>query len=203
MKKIKFLYFDLGGVVIDHVFGLTKTAKILDLDSKEVITFFQTHADDLDRGTLSVAELEDIFESKFGIKEKTDEKIGEIIVDNFRAIRETHDFINQIANDFKIGILSNISVDVFNLIKNKELIPDINYDSIVLSAELGRIKPEKEIFDFALSKTQFHPAEILFIDDRNDNIEAAKSFDWNGILFDTKDPKKSIELIQKRILLGN
>ena len=65
MKKIKFIYFDLGGVIVDHISGLIKTAEKFNLDKVEVISLFKKHANDLDRGLLSLGELEEIFDKKF------------------------------------------------------------------------------------------------------------------------------------------
>ena len=70
MKKIKFVYFDLGGVIVDHISGLIKTAKKLNLDKTEVILLFKKHANDLDRGSLSLSELENIFDKKFNVSFK-------------------------------------------------------------------------------------------------------------------------------------
>lgn len=201
MKKIKFIYFDLGGVIVDHISGLIKTAKMFNLDVNNVVQFFQKHANNLDRGIISLNEFENIFEKEFAFNNNTDKRVGEIIVENFGVIQETHDLMLQLATNHSIGILSNVSVDVFNYIKYKELIPNILYDSIVLSAKLKLIKPEKEIFDIALSRSGYKPENILFIDDSKDNIEAARSLGWNGIVFDTKKPKESTQLILKMIEL--
>lgn len=203
MKKIKFIYFDLGGVVVNHILGLVKAAKMLHLDPNDAISFFLKHAEDLDRGVLSLADFENSFETHFDIKNRVDKKLGECIVENFEPIQETHDLIYKLSRDFSIGILSNISVDVFYYIKKNGLIPDISYDSTVISAELKVVKPEKAIFDIALSKAAVSPAEILFIDDIQENIEAAVSFGWNGILFDTNNPQKSIQLVEAKIELEN
>jgi len=63
-------------------------------------------------------------------------------------------------------------------------------------AEIKLIKPEKEIFDYALEKTSLSPNEILFIDDSEVNVVAAESFGWNSVLFNTQEPLESIKKIR-------
>jgi len=197
MKKIKFVYFDLGGVIVDHISGLIKTAKKLNLDKTEVILLFKKHANDLDRGSLSLSELENIFDKKFNINHKLDKKLGEILVDNFGVIKETHDLIYELAKSIDIGILSNVSEDIFDYIKNKKLIPNITYSSIIISAKEKTIKPEKKIFEIAFSKIKCSSEEILFIDDMPENINTAKSLGWKTVLFKTDNPQKSVDEIKK------
>jgi FMN phosphatase YigB (HAD superfamily) len=199
MKKIKFIYFDLGGVIVDHISGLIKTAEKFNLDKVEVISLFKKHANDLDRGLLSLGELEEIFDKKFDISNKLDKKLGEFIVDNFKIIQETHDLIYEIANDISIGILSNVSEDIFNYVEKNKLIPSVAYDSLIVSAKLKVIKPEKKIFDIALSKSKYSLEEVLFIDDKLENIDAAKSLGWKTVLFETNNPQKSVNEIKRVI----
>lgn len=199
MKKIKFVYFDLGGVMIDHISGLIKTTEKLGLNKIKVLLFFKKHADDLNRGTLSLDNLENIFNKKFNINRKFDKKLSEIIVNNFKIIQETHDLIHEIDPHIEIGILSNISIDIFDFVKEKRLIPDINYKSVIISAKLKTIKPEKKIFDIALSKLKYSSQEVLFVDDTLENINAARSFGWKTVLFETRNPQKSVDKIRKAI----
>ena len=39
MKNIKFIYFDLGGVIVDHVVGVIKTAELLNLEANQLLAF--------------------------------------------------------------------------------------------------------------------------------------------------------------------
>jgi len=52
IKKIKFIYFDIGGVLVDHVSALKKIANELKISEKKVIALFAKHCDEIDRGTL-------------------------------------------------------------------------------------------------------------------------------------------------------
>jgi putative hydrolase of the HAD superfamily len=74
---------------------------------------------------------------------------------------------------FKTGILSNMP-DAY-AVHIKETMPwfyDFSYH--VLSCELQSIKPEREIYEAAVNACGDDPPEILFFDDTEENVEAAK-----------------------------
>ena len=58
-----------------------------------------------------------------------------------------------------------------------------HFDDALLSYELGACKPDPAFFRSGLEKLSTPPEECLFIDDREDNVEAAKSLGITGIQF--------------------
>jgi beta-phosphoglucomutase-like phosphatase (HAD superfamily) len=57
------------------------------------------------------------------------------------------------------------------------------FDEIVLSAEVGMVKPEPGIFRHTLEMLLSKPEESLFIDDSTGNVEAAMALKINGYVF--------------------
>jgi HAD superfamily hydrolase (TIGR01509 family) len=64
------------------------------------------------------------------------------------------------------------------------MLPDIYYDSIVDSSEVGSVKPEKDIFDKAIDMAEVEAGAILLIDDMRPNIIAAQHMGWHVMWFD-------------------
>ena len=82
------------------------------------------------------------------------------------------------AQGIEIGLLSNITPDL------EDIVPDIvDKDKCFLSYEMGLIKPDPEIYKLVIQKLKAQPQEILFIDDKPQNIEAAQELGINGIVF--------------------
>ena len=58
-----------------------------------------------------------------------------------------------------------------------------NFDKLILSHEVGAVKPEEKIYkaveEFTLEKSETH----IFIDDILDYVNAAKTLGWDGIQF--------------------
>ena len=83
---------------------------------------------------------------------------------------------------YRLILLSNTDQMRFSFITKK--FPQVLFfDAYVLSFEVGYMKPESEIYHIALEKAEAPAAECLFIDDRQENIEAAQRIGINCIHF--------------------
>jgi putative hydrolase of the HAD superfamily len=57
------------------------------------------------------------------------------------------------------------------------------FQGVVVSAEVGHLKPSKEIYQFLLTTYQLQPSQTVFIDDVLINVEGAKANGMAGIQF--------------------
>lgn len=93
----------------------------------------------------------------------------------------------------QIGILSNLTkLDKDRLVKQIDL---SKLDYVGLSFELEVMKPKNKIYQLVEEQTNIEPNNILFIDDRIDNINGARGRGWNVLLATGEDK----ELIDKTI----
>jgi len=65
-----------------------------------------------------------------------------------------------------------------------------NFDGYILSYEIGALKPEAEIYEELEGLSGKHGAEILYLDDRQENVDAGAARGWQVIL--QIDPEKSL-----------
>jgi 2-haloacid dehalogenase len=85
---------------------------------------------------------------------------------------------------YKTFGLSNWSAETFP--PTREAHPFFNtLDGIVLSSEVKVCKPDPEIYRILLKRYGLLPAESVFIDDRQENIDAADALGIHTILFQT------------------
>ena len=117
-------------------------------------------------------------------KEVTDEdvkKYKEIYVNmlvNNPYYKEVSEYIYSLKGRIEIGILSNAS-----MLDKKRQDSHINYDKLdykFLSYELGMVKPFKEIYEYVDNVLKDY--EILFLDDKEANLEVPKSLGWHTYL---------------------
>ncbi|WP_367914845.1 HAD family hydrolase [Leadbetterella sp. DM7] len=71
------------------------------------------------------------------------------------------------------------------------------FNQVFLSYEMGLWKPDYKIYRKVLDETGFKPAEVLFLDDNPDNIDAARDLGINCIKI---DPPESFTDILGKIL---
>lgn len=63
------------------------------------------------------------------------------------------------------------------------------FDGVMVSSDEHIIKPNVKIYQRLIDKYSLNPAECLFIDDRQDNVEGAKSAGMNAIVFRENYPE--------------
>ena len=57
------------------------------------------------------------------------------------------------------------------------------FDGIVVSSDVHMLKPDFKIYEYIAAKYQLNPEECLFIDDREENVDAAVRFGMKGYKF--------------------
>ncbi|MFZ3070214.1 MAG: HAD family phosphatase [Anaerolineaceae bacterium] len=97
---------------------------------------------------------------------------------------------------YKLGILSNAS-DSAREIMIKLYHFDQFVDEIIISAEEGFAKPEREIYEIAVNRLDSKPETCLFVDDMIENILAAQSFGMQTIHHTSNE--NTIALLSERL----
>lgn len=95
-------------------------------------------------------------------------------------------FIEDNKSDYKIGMISNVGQGfIERMFVDK---PASEYfDSIVLSNEVGLVKPDKRIYELSASQIGCETNECVFIDDLEKNVEGAKQAGMQAIQYSTYD----------------
>jgi len=76
-----------------------------------------------------------------------------------------------------------------------------NFDGYILSYEHGAMKPDAKLYEVVEERSRCRGAEILYLDDRPENIEAGAARGWQVIL--QESPEKSREAVQKMGILNH
>jgi HAD superfamily hydrolase (TIGR01509 family) len=70
-----------------------------------------------------------------------------------------------------------------------------DFDNYILSYELGVMKPDPKIYEAVESATGRAGEEIVYIDDRAENVEGGLARGWRVILHET--PEKTIAALRQ------
>ena len=140
------------------------------------------------------ANLCNLFESKINESEFWDLVLGSDNIIDDKIISKTflkkssinYDFLNFAkslkTNGQSIGILSNLTPETSTCIQ-KNLLEDFDYHFYSNSIKLS--KPNPEIYQYVCE--QINSQKILFVDDKQENLDAAKVFGMETLLFTSKD----------------
>ncbi|MFA5894275.1 MAG: HAD family phosphatase [Candidatus Shapirobacteria bacterium] len=190
--KIKFVYFDIGNVFMtyDHVFQ--KVVKDFGLDSEELDRIYEPYDIDANLGKISIPEIWPILCQKLKISNGKDYDFIKSWVSDYQSIIPMHEFIKSIEGIYPLGIISNYYAGFYEECLIQGFIPKVNFTDVIISAEVGLMKPDAKIYELAEKRSGFHGDEILFIDDKDENTNIAKSLGWQTFCFDYHHPKDSI-----------
>ena len=192
---MKFL-FDLGGVFFD--WDPKYFFKDIFLDPKELEFFLTQVCNDTwnikqDAGrTISEAENEII--PKFPNYEK---QIKMYYSNHRRMIKRTFIDSIEVLNQLKLSnylcyVLSNWSAETFKGMKDDYVFLN-QFDGMIISGEDKLIKPNSAIYQLAIDRFDLDPEITVFIDDKLENVQAAKN---NGFkIIHLIDPTKIKEEI--------
>lgn len=90
----------------------------------------------------------------------------------------------ELKSKYKIGMISNMGYDMLKDLFDEQERDEL-FDDMVVSSEVGLIKPSWDIFELALERLGVAADETVFIDDQPANVEGAERVGMKTILFTT------------------
>ena len=176
--------FDICGVVWQaHESAqqlLGAIAKELNQSPKEVFSSYVKVYKDFELGKrqpqdlnlLPYEKITAILDSIYG-EENFKKSINQDVINTISEIR---------ASGRKVYCLSNLE-NFFGKYFRSQL--DQYFDESFYSYEIHARKPDQEAFDHVLNRINLKPEQVVFIDDKKINTDAANKFGFKGILFST------------------
>ena len=184
MQKFKNIIFDLGGVILDVDYNLTRIAfeklGVIDFDE----TYSQSNADKLFQKLETGEITDDIFYKEFNrctglhLSDEEIRKAWNAMLLSFRE--KSLQFLERIRPKYKTYLLSNtnyVHIAAFKETLHEQIgvkTLEEYFDQAFYSCEIGLRKPDPSCYDWVLKNVDIEAAETLFIDDSLHNIEGAK-----------------------------
>lgn len=193
---IRNVVFDVGQVLLEFDWkGFIAAMGISDTKQKQLsnITLGNIeHWNQHDRGMSD----EEFIEKSVQLEPDIRPEI-EYYMKNIGTVVKEYDYsvplIKELKNrGYMVYILSNYGITPFKYAhQHMNFFKEV--DGMVISSDVGIVKPDRGIYEKLFEKYKLLPGECVFIDDRADNIEAAKNLDMSGIVF------KNIEQLLKEL----
>jgi FMN phosphatase YigB (HAD superfamily) len=193
---ISFVYFDVGGVVVDDFSGNDKWARMKDdiglrtEDEKEFDSLYNEYEKEVCIGR-DVDTLVPIFKERFKLNIPESYSMQEYFIDRFEKNEFILPVIREIKKDCRIGLLTNMYPDMLFKMKKRGIMPKIDWDVIIDSTVEKCRKPEPRIFELAEDRSGVQKENILFVDNKLKNVEAAISFGWKAFFYDSANHERS------------
>ena len=194
---VSFVYFDVNGVLV-RFFQRAFTALATDagVSADTVEALFWRYNDVVNKGEMSVDEFNAVLAQHIGLPSVS---WGDYYLANIDVIPEMHECVAWAAEHYKVGLMSNIMPGFLTEMLAKGLLPNIEYDAIIDSSQVGAIKPEIEIYEAGARAAGAEPQQILLIDDGRMNLMAAEKLGWHVLWFDDYRPEESQARIRQAL----
>lgn len=95
-------------------------------------------------------------------------------------------YLRTLRAEYKVGLLSNVGRGVMNQLFSPEEQKEL-FDGVVLSSDVGMVKPQPEIYEHTAHVLGLSPEECLMIDDLEENIAGAVVVGMQGVVFTTTE----------------
>ena len=193
-KQIKNIIFDLGGVILDIDYHLTRDAfvklGIVNFDElysqKKQEHFF----DDFEIGKISEKEFfnEIRKSSKLDLSNSEIEHAWNALLQTIPEKRIL--WLEELKNDYRIFLLSNtnaIHIKAFTKYLHDSYGDDMlkeHFEKTYYSSEIGMRKPNHDIFEFVLKDNNLDVSETAFIDDSVQHVKGSIDIGLKGILLE-------------------
>jgi FMN phosphatase YigB (HAD superfamily) len=193
----KFIYFDLGNVLVhfDPNLACRNIASVAGASEEAVFTALYGSGVELryERGELDDESFAEAFRSELGHGIATSE-----LLEQMAAMFTPHVAMESLIGELQslvregalggLGILSNTCRAHWEWVQRQRWqVSSGWFGPAVLSYEVGRLKPEPEIYEAAREAAGVDAAEIFFTDDRLENIHAAQQSGWRAEVFQGVD----------------
>jgi len=187
---IKGIIFDYGNVLSlpQQTEAIAKMASVCGLPGPRFEDLYWRLRPDYDLGEINGPSYWNLFARQAGIS-LTDEQITQLIqfdceswaLPNEHTVRWVMHLHGQ---GIRLALLSNMPIEISSYLE-KAFAPLQLFDDRVYSYQARRVKPDPEIYRECLTRMTLEPSDVLFFDDRRENVEAASSLGIHSILFDT------------------
>lgn len=187
MKHRPFIYFDMGNVLLtfSHQKGARQMAEVSGIAPELAwrVVFDDGLHWEYERGEISDKEFHERFCKATGSQpdlaalERAGSDIFEVNLPVLPLLSRLR------TNGCQLGVLSNTSAAHWRFVTREFPVVFEMFEVFALSFQIGSMKPDAAIYQRAQLLADVPAAELLFFDDRPENVAAAKLQGWDAAVF--------------------
>ena len=199
MAKFQAVIFDFGGVLVRMVDDRPRLRLAeqlgVPLSRLDDLVYFSDSAKKASKGEINVGQHWEAVGEALGIQPEDMPGFLEQYWSADDVNWELLNYIKDLHPRFKVGLLSNAWDDLRQTLHTRWDIDGL-FDQLIISAEVGMVKPDPRIFHLAVGKLGVQPEQAVFVDDMLVNVEAARQQGLVAIQFlDNQQTLAELQLI--------
>lgn len=187
-QGIKVVLFDLGNVLVDFDFNIAakRISYFCGKSPKEIVELLvgSNITGLFEENKISPADFFGHLKTMLGLKISYTRFVpiwNEIFFLSAKN-RSVYSIANNLRNNYRIAILSNINALHYDYIKEHYPIFNI-FNEVFASCKMGLIKPDARIYKQVVEALNVKPEEIFYTDDREELVKSASALNINSFVF--------------------
>jgi putative hydrolase of the HAD superfamily len=177
------ILFDIGNVLVryDHQRTMAALAALYDVDPAELLAVYAEIGRRFGAGEISPNQVVDLLSERFGVSRTLDEFSTAFCA----GLNRDHEALAysvalRVDGELAVGAISNTNAT--HVVWLDVNVPELTeFDLVLMSNEVGLLKPDPEIFELAMEILDTPAAQILYVDDLIENVKAARALGMTAI----------------------
>ncbi len=199
-NEVKIILFDIGGILIEYGDVFQTVAREQNFAHELIDATFDKYDRDITTGKITPQELYLNCLAENNLNADKNYNFMKSWISDYEVIKPTYNLVQELMESYSVGFLSNIYKGMVEEMIAQKVIPNVDEKYRFLSCDIGMQKPDEELYDYVTGKLDFDPAEILFIDDKDENFPPAIQRGWQTFEFKRKNPEESVNKLRELLL---
>lgn len=195
---VAFIYFDVNGCLVrGYQRAFTALAGQSGVLPDVIETVFWRYNDEINRGVMSLDDFNEVLSKRLGQAVDWAEAYYQAV----EPVVGMQAMLAETAKHFKVGLFTNSMPGLVQGLLSRGVLPDLRYDALVDSSEIGTIKPDPKAYKIAAQRSGCVAEEILLIDDTRNCLTGAEDAGWNVLQYDGALPEDSVQRVASSLEL--
>ena len=194
MPFIRAVIFDFGGVLVrteDRTPRNRLAARLgMSYDELNNLIFDSSSSQQAALGQIGVSEHWEAVRARLGLSPEAFQTVQAEFWEGDVLDTSLVDFVRALRPHYQTALLSNAWGDLRGFLEQKLKILDA-FDQVIISAEVGLVKPDERIYRLAVERLSVAPGEAVFVDDFAHNVEGARLAGLHAIHFRSTDQARA------------
>jgi HAD superfamily hydrolase (TIGR01509 family) len=199
-SEIKAILFDIGGVVVhkSHYAIARNAATYFSKKAKDISQAMIVYYPKMESGNIDEAHFWQHVTGELVSKQVARDLLTTPYKKAGSVNQDILDIIVKLQSSYRVGCLSNTNAAHAQVNRDRDVFTHFN--PCILSHKIKMVKPNQEIYVYALNKLKLKANQVLFIDDNETNTNAAKKIgmhahtytSYNGFIRFLKQTKNTL-----------
>ncbi len=173
---MRFILFDIGNVLVryDHQRTVAALSTLYGTTPTQLLAVYSEIGRSFGMGDMSPAQIVELLNRRFATTSSLEAFTAAFCVGLARDdVALAYAASLQVDGELAVGAISN--TNAVHVAWLDAHVPELNqFELVIMSNEVGLLKPDPDIFALALEILDAQPAQVLYVDDLAENVEAAQ-----------------------------